>query len=90
MYNNTAIIYGIINLITTEPISKSGFGRIVNITTQDDKGNKTITLPVWGNEAIDKIQHNIGEYVKIKCGIKIDEYRGNNYIKLFINDIELI
>ena len=90
MYNNTAIIYGIINLITTEPISKNGFGRIVNLTTEDNKGKKTITLPVWENEIIKKIEKNIGEYIKIKCGIKIDEYRGNNYIKLFIIDIELI
>jgi len=90
MYNNTATFYGTINLISTQPLSKNGFGRIVNITIKDRDTNKDITLPVWETETIKKIQDNVGEYVRIKCGVKIDEYRGTNYIKHFITDIEVI
>lgn len=90
MYNNTATFYGTINLISTQPLSKNGFGRIVNITIKDRDTNKDITLPVWETETIKKIQDNVGEYVRIKCGVKIDEYRGTNYIKHFIIDIENI
>lgn len=88
MYNNTAIFYGTISIISTTPISSNGFGRIVNIITEDRNVKKSITLPVWDNDAINKIRENVGEYVKIKCGTKIDEYRGTNYIKHFITDIE--
>ena len=90
MYSNSAIIYGTIRLISTQPLSKSGFGRIVNIETTEREKNKNITLPVWETEIISKIQDAVGEYVRIKCGVKIDEYRGTNYIKHFITDIEVV
>jgi hypothetical protein len=90
MYNNTATFYGTINIISTTPISKNGFGRIVNITTEDRGIKKDITLPVWDNSVIENIQNHIGEYIKIKCGVKIDEYRGNNYVKHYIENIEVL
>lgn len=90
MYNNTATIYGTLMIVSKEALSKNGYGRLLYIETEDRGAKKKITLPIWEDERIEEARELVGEYVRFKCGVKIDEHRGTNYLKLFVETVEEI